>query len=463
MSEDENEIKDIEKEYETILKDFASLKGPPCLEGAKASESEAKLQKKAPLPPSIFERNLDRFRYICKDYPSPSIFIDFDFYFMIAACLNRKVWLGGRGNTRLYPNQFCIAVAKPGVGKSMPAKACGAILRLLVETKYRKENGILTAIESPLLNLGPDTITFEKLVLRCHDSSETVKMPDEMIKKGYGKYYNHSSTTFCLADELTMLFTENTKRVVSFLQTAWDCDKFEGDTIKHGPVKIPNICVNLLGCAPLDVIRDLSRTGVFNGGMMARTIFLFGDKKRQNVARIITDQSQMNEQEWIIKHLRKLCKLPPMELVFTPEANDWLDTWVVKYSDNRINPHRTLEDYYARKPSHLQKLAIAVHFSEFLTETIGLESLIVAKKLLESAEPSMHRSFCSAGENAQYLVLEGIKEYLQEHGPTKKSKLMFEFYSRLEEEGILKVFDFMVHNDLCSVVEVDGKPGLKLK
>lgn len=429
----------------------------------KSEKPDLSLLKKKPIEPSLFRTNLERFRFLCVDFPSPDIFIDFDFHVMIAACLARKVWLGGNTGNKLFPNQFGIAVADPGIGKSLPAGKVNEILKSLVETKLVKENGQDKLIESPLLNLGPDTITFEKLVMRCHSSSETNKMPEDMIKKGYVKYYTHSSTTFCLSDEITMLFTDQTRRVVSFLQKAWDCNDFEGDTIKHDVIKIQNICVNMLGCATPDIIRDLSRTGVFSQGMNARAIFMYGEKKRKEIYKIVERPGQRNEMEWLLRHLRKLCKLPPMELVLSHEADEWLREWTINKSKYRINQHKSLKDYYARKHVHIQKLAMAIHFSERFDNVIGIESLIAANQLLERIEIDMHKALAMTGENGQSVVMEEIKIYLSKFGATRIQKLKLEFFHLLDDEGLNKVIDFMLLNDIVSACDVDGKKGIKLK
>jgi len=421
------------------------------------------LKRKPPLTPSLFPTNLERYRYICKDLPSDDRFIDYSFYFTIAACLARKVWIGGQGQFRLYPNQFAIFVGGPGLGKSLAAKVSGTFLKSLVETKKVRINGVDKLEEVPMLNLGPDTITFEKLVLRAAASSNSNLVSDETIAKGYPKYYSHSSTTFCLADELGMLFTENTKRVVSFLNTAWDCDKFEGDTIKHGVITIKNICVNLLGCAAPEVMKDLTRTRVFDTGFTGRCLFLYTPAKRKYSARIVESDEQRNEGEHLKKYLRDLCKMKACEVSFTNEANAWLDKHSPRFDIDKKNEHGKLADYYSRKNAHVQKLAIAIHFAENMNPVIGVRDLEMAKILLERIEIDMHKALCLSGENPQATVMEGIKNYLQIHGATTRQKLKLEFIGELDIEEIDKVFMFMTQSEMIVNTNVDGKAAYKLK
>jgi len=421
------------------------------------------LKKKPPLTPSLFGTNLERYRYICKDLPSDDRFIDYSFYFTIAACLARKVWIGGQGQFRLFPNQFAIFVGGPGMGKSLAAKVSGTFLKSLVETRKVKVNGVEKLEEAPMLNLGPDTITFEKLVLRAAASSNSNLVSDETIAKGYPKYYSHSSTTFCLADELGMLFTENTKRVVSFLNTAWDCDKFEGDTIKHGVIMIKNICVNLLGCAAPEVMKDLTRTRVFDTGFMGRCLFLYTPAKRKYSPRIVESDEQRNEGEHFKKYLRDLCKMKACEVSFTNEANKWLDKHSPTFDVERRNEHGKLLDYYSRKNAHVQKLAMAIHFAENMNPVIGVRDLEMARNLLERIEIDMHKALCLSGENPQATVMEGIKSFLQIHGATTRQKLKLEFIGELDIEEIDKVLMFMTQSEMIGQTNVNGKPAYKIK
>jgi len=406
------------------------------------------------LPESQFKTNLERFHFICKDLPSPKIFIDFDFYFMIASCLNRKVWIGDVGEIfRLYPNLYIICVADPGVGKSLPASAASRLLSTLTETRLDKKSKQYYVVK--LINLGPDAITFEKLVLRAHAASEVVKDVN-------GKYYHHSSTTFCLADEMEMLFTDNNKRVVTFLNQGWDCRDYQGDTIKHGEVVIKNVCINFLGCCVPETIQDLMMEKTIKKGFTARALFLYDNKKYQTVTKIETTKAQEEEGKIIQRHLRRLATLAPSEVKYTAEAYAWLDNWTHKKLDKFHNEHPKLKDYYGRRQAHLIKLAMNVHYSESVEHKIEVSDFIAAEKLQLRAEQNMHLALSGGGENANFKTSEEIKKFLQQHGATKKQTLILKFYQDCSTEKLVEIFDYLVDTEQCNAVTKDGKPALCL-
>lgn len=408
---------------------------------------------------SKFSSNLERFRYICKDLMSPSIFIDLNFYFMISACLARKVWIGGESDSiarNIYANLYLIFVAPPGIGKSLPADIAHNLISTLTETRFDKKTN--QHYVTKLLNLGPDAISFEKLILRAHGASD-------IIKTNKGKMYHHSSTTFCLGDEMGMLFNDNTKRIVYFLTKSWDCPRtYEDDYVKRGELIIPNICINFLGCCPPRLMRDLVKTKILDDGFTARVLFIYGDKKRSNPTKIHIGKDQTMEGKVIQKHLRKLATLPAQEIDYTPEAYEWLDDWTKTKLDKCLNDSLRLEDYKSRRQHHLIKLAINIHYSkEDFNGHITADNFIVAEKLQLALEERMHLALALETESASYNVAQEILRYLKTNGITTKMELKIKFYSLYEIGKFDELFDFLVQNGQCDCVVLKGKAALCLK
>lgn len=373
------------------------------------------------LPDSNYATNLERFHYLCKDLPSSDLFIDFNFYFMVSSALARKVWVGEGEYYKLFPNLYVVAVSDPGLGKSMPASSGARILASLEHTHVDSKSGEMHT--KKLVTLGPDAITFEKLVLRAAASTTVIPWPG-----GPKKHYHHTSTCFYLADEMEMLFSENTRRVISFLMQAWDCHNIETDTIKHGKIVIRDVCLNFFGCTTPEIMKNLIRTNVLNSGFTGRAIFLFSDKKRKVVSKITTSKEQENEIEHFKKHLRQLCVLPPTQVFYTKAAEDWLENWTHTKWEKRSNDHPKLKDFYARKQANLIKLATGIHYADKLTNHLEVEDFIAAESLLLRAEKNMHKALAASGENNNYKLSEDIKTALAIKGPIPKARLYIDFW-----------------------------------
>lgn len=448
-------IIDLEQKYKSLK--FDQLAPAPYTLLTKTESADVKDQTLKTLSKdykSQFATNRDRWHFVCKDLPSCNLFIDFDFYFMVSAALGRRCWLGAGDTFRLFPNLYIICISNPGLGKSLPAAAASSILGSLVDTKFDKQQNRI--VETKLLHMGPDAITYEKLILRAAAATDSAKLAD-------GRIYNHASTTFCLGDELGMLFSENTKKVVSFLMQSYDCRNFEGDTIKHGIKIIKNICINFLGCTTPGIIADLIKTRVFDDGFTGRAIFLYSDKKRKHPATISTSVEQELEKDQIKKHLRKLAKLSPGEIKYTPEAQKWIDDWHEKKEDQKLNESPKLLDYYARKRIQLIKLAIAHAFSDQITSTIDVHNLVAAEKLLLAAEPDMHKALAGSSENPLSKLSESILQFLKEKGPSTRKRLILQFFSSAPDgaASINIALEYLVGTDQCLVCQVDKTDGYK--
>ena len=61
--------------------------------------------------------NLGKWRFYLKDIESPDLFIDWGFYSLISAALQRRVWLYPDAMA-IYPNIFTLLVGPPAAGKS---------------------------------------------------------------------------------------------------------------------------------------------------------------------------------------------------------------------------------------------------------------------------------------------------------------------------------------------------------
>jgi uncharacterized protein (DUF924 family) len=418
----------------------------------------AKLNKnlaKAPPPDytTVCDNNLERFQYLCKALPSPDLFIEYNFYFMIAACLARKVWWGTANSYigNLYPNLYLIFVTPPGIGKSLPANTAGRILSGLAEYYFDKKEGKFKV--RGMLNLGPDSVTFEKLIIRAASYNELTPWPD-----GPMKFYHHSSTTFCLGDELGMLLTDQTKRVVSFLMKSWDCGDYEGDTIKHGATIIKNICLNFLGCTTPNIMKDLMKTKVLDSGFTGRSIFIYADKKRQKIKGDLSiTESQINEIKILSQHLRKLCRISPTPVKCSPEAREWLNNWVENKEDTRLNPNPRLIDYYARKQAQLKKLAICHHYANNLDNEIQVEDFEAAECILLKTEPMMHKALTQSGENIMYTIAEEMKIYLTTHKKVDRKRLMLDFFSMGDYRILQGSMQFLLETNQIKTEKIDDK------
>ncbi len=370
--------------------------------------------------------NYDKWRHFLKDCPSPESFIDWGFYFMIAASLQRRVWMGSKIEP-LFSNIYAIPVGKAGVGKGRVIKPVAEILKYhkldrrqmpampadktaistvlqaasaggkvsttdeakalqeMVE-ELRKQEAELAAggayleaaqqskEEKLLIPIGPDDTTYEALCDRIAKSIRSIPYEEwcEPLKRKVIGNYLHSSMALVL-EEISSLFrnNKNANSIVNFLLKTYDCGDHEYETKGSGISHIKKCCMNFFGGTTPEFLMEIFNTSLLNQGFASRTFFLFAGHNRQyKLGGIEYDESQVKGRMDIIRHVKYLTQLYG-QVNFTEEAYAFLKHWweVDQAINHNWRPNKSpaLDSYYGRKDIHVKKLACILYFSEIDT------------------------------------------------------------------------------------------------
>jgi len=114
--------------------------------------------------------NLEKWNFYLKDLESPQVFLDWTFYGMISAALQRRLWIGSFGKKEIYPNLYLIFIGPAGVGKSIAANEAKSLFKSFdgFNDKGRPTSIIKTA---------PDSVTLEALTRFLHNNYVTRPWP----------------------------------------------------------------------------------------------------------------------------------------------------------------------------------------------------------------------------------------------------------------------------------------------
>lgn len=382
--------------------------------------------------------NLEKFRFYTSEVESPDHFIDWNYYFGVASCLERRIWMND--DYTIYPNMFIVFVADPGVGKSVPAVELKKILASLIKVKP-KDNGEIEII--PLIKMSPDSLTLQSLWEFMGDITEHIKICDNPRK-----YYAHTSACFLLAEEMGTMFSEDTRELIPFLTQAWSCGDFHRKTKTQGEVYLKNMCVNLLGCTQPSWVKRNVKDDILEEGYGARTIWIYGDKPRKRTTIIRTTPEQKAARDEIKKHFKALLELPPTELklspLSTPEVWEWLDEWVKKKMDKRFNEDKKMIHYYARKKHLLLKLAIVMHYLDKLDPNLTVEDFEMALRVLETNERTMHLALSGATTNPLAILSDKILKSIDRlNGKCTEKLLIIENWESGDLEQINKALEYL--------------------
>jgi len=432
--------------------------------------------------------NFQKWRIFTDGLTSPDDFIDYGFYSLIAASLQRRVWMPP-SHKPLFFNLYGVLVGPPGVGKGLVTSVVMEFLKhfkksnpydekakpttgkddaLSVDrdmeqaaayadfiraqkdadfggadsprntdsdgqtfyaSKYKKSGNT----EPPLLiPVAADSTTYEALVTAIARSlrSKLYAEYSPGLGKNVQKVYIHSSIAFCL-EEMSSLFKKKAEDVTRFLLITYDCKDYKKETKTQGVDNIKKCCVNLIAGATPEFMRRLFREGLADEGFASRTIFIVAQKDRKTRAFIpeLTPHQKQCQLE-LLEHVKKLTELYG-QVTFSPEAVEYIEQWHIKAQANRPNIHEKLQDYYSRKKVHLMKISGAIHFGESTSMEIGLDEVIAAQNFLDRVERLMHLALVTEAKNPYFRLGQKICEFLEEVGPKTLNALRAKFWEDL--------------------------------
>lgn len=375
--------------------------------------------------------NFERWRILTKNFPSPDSWIDFGFYYLISACLQRRVWLYGEGEDggELFPNMYVAFVGPPGSGKGL---VLGTVARFLRFHKYEKGGIIKTNTgheKPPLFPLGADSVTFEELLSDVADSIRRIPRPDSSV-------YIHTSYAFVL-EELDSLFKRKTLDVVAFLKNAYDCKSFDYRTKHQGKQLLRNLCVCFMAGTQPDFLFEARKNGIFGQGFASRTLFLFEEHERDSTFHISEKSPEQKQYEVeLLAWIKRLAGLYGA-VRYDAETYSFLESWYRDYllpTKDKAPPR--MKEFYARMKVTMIKLALAVHFGESQEMTIGIEPFIRAIDILKSVIPKLEKGLGLTGRNELYGFTKRIHEFIISRGTVPLKDVIISFAVDMQVDEI---------------------------
>jgi len=376
--------------------------------------------------------NLERWHTYLQDIESPNIYIDWTYYAMISAAVQRRIAWGVEPHCApkgsIFPNPYIIFIGPPGVGKSSAARWAVELFKCFGGWEDA------ASAHKRKVKVAPSSITVEQLYRYLAINCLTPFTIPGSDPKEKGKGYLSSPCAFFCTEELGSLLRENNNDLVNFLQEGWDCGDFHRETKTQGIDVIQNMCLMLLGAATPSWVQEVSRNGLLKQGFAARTIFVWGEQKRHTRLEYFFNRPEQTK-AWdeLKQHVGKLLNLYGA-MQPTPEARKFLTEWYENGGeDKKINSDKKLEDYYSRKKVHLMKMSMVAHLCETPTLTLDVPDIKRALEMLARTEIDMHKALLGSGSNnPAFAAADRIKKTLEDAGDWVR-------------EGVLlnEVFEFM--------------------
>lgn len=358
---------------------------------------------------------------VTKEAESPRSFIYWSGLSSLSAVIRRNIWINKR-IYKLYPNIYCMLVAKSGLRKGFPVK----IAQKLVEsTQCTKVISGRNSIQAIILELSRQYTLESGIVL-------------------------NSAHAFIVNDELGTLLVEDpsaqtilTTLYDSFYHAEWT------DTLKSDGRKVlKDICVTMLSATnQIHLTEFLDNTSI-TGGFIGRTLIVYEEKKSRINPLISEDdndelgeidldklKSYLNQ----IKDIKGKCKL-------TREAKktfiDWYQIYNEELEKNQSDDTGTSD----RIHDQILKISMLLSISERQDLVITKPHIDNAIRLCEEFTTSVKRLIDGKGKGESSDRNRGILDYLlsQDDFTCSRKKLLRAKYGDMSAIELDASLDTMV-------------------
>ena len=383
------------------------------------------------MPNRILKDWIEAFIYAFERKESPTIFKKWTAISVIAAALQRKVYL--EWEKRVFPNFYIVLVGTPATRKNTIIEPGESLLRKLGIT--------LTA----------DKITCEALIIELKEALAVIPGQIEDFKE-------HSSLT-AICKELSIFLRHDDLTFTSALSAWFDSpDVWDYKTKTQGKDNLVYVFFNLLGATTPQLIKNSFSMDTVGGGLTSRFIFVYGREKSCLDPLPMLGDQRRELKEHLLHDLGIINTLVG-EFAPTQQYLDLYEEWYVKQVEVPALKDPIFEYYNERRSVHVRKLSMITSAARSNSLILTAADFLDARGLLEECEMDMPKVFGSYGRGEYAEILPSVMAVIQRSGEIRYNDLFAMFYRDLKEPELKEILLALVSMGWIDME--DRKEGLK--
>ncbi len=314
----------------------------------------------------------------------PKSFVTWSALSLIGATLKNNVFFE-TGTYTLYPNQFIILVAPPGIGKGT---AMDIISGIIDETKPNK-----------IVNLQSDRITAEKMIENLAAGwTPPLTMVNQQIVI---QPVDHCCLIF--STEIRTLLGAS-EWMLEFLEESWSKTTFDYQTKNKGSLFITDMCCSLLAASVPDFLRNINReiSMAITGGFSSRCLFIYAEEPSSYVPwlpPLKKNAASYKRYQELAADLKAIASLRGEFRVNTEARLQFEDYLKKNRQVSIIYDSDAVANFKARLKPHLLKLAMVLSVSRGDSKIIEGIDMLNAIAEINKVLVNLEKLFRGSGES----------------------------------------------------------------
>lgn len=369
---------------------------------------------------------------------APSSFITWGAISLIGAALKNNVFFE-IGTYTLYPNQFVVLVAPPGIGK-------GTVMTF-VEQIVNENKG------SPAVNILPDRVTAERIIELIADGWPTpLGLQGQQLVVGPN---DHNCLLF--STELRVLLGSS-QWMLEFLEEAWSKTTFKYQTKNKGNVTIDTMCCSLLAASVPDFLKNANKeiALVISGGFTSRCLFIYAEEQSKDLPwpeplkKNVASKALYDD---LVHDLKEISTLRG-DFKVSAGARILFEDFLKK---NRAASSRddseAVANFRARVKAHVLKLAMVLSASRSNNMIISDIDMQNSISEIQKVTKTLELLFRGAGDSLDASAAARVENIVDKYGMVSKKELLRILRRHVTSETLDRVLYVLTHVEVLITQE----------
>lgn len=335
---------------------------------------------------------IDDFNAYLDTNPGPELWKTFTAIGLVAALLERRVWLPFSGG-KTWPNMFVFIVGRAGSGKS---RIISRAYDLVTDYNSRKYNS--------------------KKIMLCSDKVNGATFIEELIQSR--NPIDNQSSLFLLQEEMGVSFQDfGAVTFLTDLLKFYDCPAYFSKRIRNLHEEIYNVSVSILAGTTKTFLQRYLPSESRGEGLVSRGLFI--NVPELEPEEVFKRKRQSSEESSVFLHERIITRNIPKILSLrgpmkeTEEAFDFMDSLATTYGQEQksVAEGSVMDNYLSRKSMQVIKIGMVLAASEY-SMLVEKRHYVAADKWLTMAEPFMNEIFAAQDfkwvRGGMHLILDNI-------------------------------------------------------